>query len=247
MTFRPISPTITTGRTTTIPDHTFGGTRERFEENKISKLNSFAPSPATYDIRLNSYERNSSRSAIYPYERCSSPKMYHQILPSSLISKTQANSVGPGNYEIQRWGSPSTIPPAYLSSKNTSSFTNISREQGLGSSTCRGESKFYNESKWEEKLRSYSPGPGSYDVSSISWKRKSPITSPTSVTDRVSSPILRNSNSNKPWNEYKQQQQQEDSATVDAPGSNRKMSKTELIEKQQEIASVKRLPNIILI
>ena len=237
--FRPISPLQSLSN---VPNHTMGGRTERFEDTKEIKLNS-ALGPGSYDLRLVSYERRSSRSPIYPYEMVSSPKMYHQTLPSSLIPIAQAPPVG--TYEIQRWGSPSIVPPAYSQSdKNTYSFNNKSRQQALGSSTCHGESKFFNESKWDIKCKDFSPGPGSYDVSSSSvWSKRN---SPTSVTDRVSSPIPRNTNHSKPWNDYKQQQQQQQvSSLLNSPKTTiRKMSKSEMLEIQDEIDSVKRLPII---
>ena len=235
--FRPISPSYSN-----VPNHTMGGIRERFEETKDLKINS-ALGPGSYDLRLVSYERKSSRSPIYPYERCSSPKMYHQTLPSSLIPIAQAPPVG--TYEIQRWGSPSIIPPNYGSDKNTYSFNNKSRQQALGSSTCHGESKFFNESKWDVKCRDFSPGPGSYDVSTNSiWSKRN---SPTSVTERVSSPLPRTINNSKPWNDYKhqlQQQQQQVSSPLNSPKTTIRKSKSELLQIQDDIDSVKRLPVI---
>jgi len=248
-TFRPISPTTIqlSSIPGSIPNHTIGGTLDRFAESKDQKIKSVSPGPNTYDIRLLSYERSSSRSPIYPYETVSSPKMYKETLPSTLIPKAQAPPVG--TYEIQRWGSPSNVPSPYLSDKNTSSFTNKSRLQALGSSTCHGESKFFNESKWDEKFRAYSPGPGSYDVSPTWTKRKSLSTSsssPTSITGRLSSPIPKSSSNSKPWNDYKQQQEkQQHNSLLDSPKTtNLRKTKSELLEIKSEIESVKRLPNI---
>lgn len=245
-TFRPISPTTIPG---SIPNHTFGGTIDRFADKKDQKIRQYGPGPMSYDTRLLSYERSSSRSPIYPYERVSSPKMYKETLPSTLIPKAQAPPVG--TYEIQRFGSPANVPSPYLSDKNTSSFTNKSRLQALGSSTCHGESKFFNESKWDEKFRSYSPGPGSYDVSPTWTKRKSLLTSsssPTSITGILSSPIPKSSASNsKPWNDYKQQQEkQQHVSLLDSPKTTnfKKISKSESLEIKSEIESVKRLPKI---
>ena len=255
--FRPISPTTIqlSNIPGSIPDHTFGGTTDRFgNDKKDKKIRQYGPGPVSYDTRLMSYERTSSRSPIYPYERVSSPKMYKETLPSTLIPKAQAPPIG--TYEIQRWGSPANVPSPYLSDKNTSSFTNKSRLQALGSSTCHGESKFFNESKWDEKFRAYSPGPGSYDVSPTWTKRKSLSTSsssPTSITGRLSSPIPKSNSKIKPWNDYKknnnmtqQQEKQQHDSLLDSPKITnfKKISKSESLEIKSEIESVKRLPKI---
>ena len=74
--------------------------------------------------------------------------------------------------------------------------------------------------------------------------------SPTSITDiTLNSP--KTSSNSKPWNDYKQQQQQEKhqisslQALTDSHKTNLpKISKSELLEIQSEIDSVKRLPKI---
>ena len=251
--FRPISPvnnnTISPVNSN-IPDHTFGRT-ERFIDKcslrksqttkELSKNSTIGP--GTYDLRLNS---TSSQSPIFPYEKLNGPKMCHQ----QLLPEYKSHSPPPGTYEIQRFPSPlfQTISNQTDNNKNTYSFNNKSRNQPLGSSTCNGESKFYNESKWDDKLRSFSPNPLTYDVKN-EWKNSN---SPFSIADsRVSSPLTRNSNHSKPWNDYKinhhhiKTESSSSSSSLSQINSNKnKINKKELLEKQKEISEVIKLPKV---
>lgn len=192
-------------------------------------------------MRLTSYQRSSTcRSPIYPYEKLSGPKMCHQ----AILPEIKNQSPPPGTYEIQRF--PSLIfqtTSNQVNNKNTYSFNNKSRSQPLGSSTCNGESKFYIESKWEGKIRSFSPSPLTYDKKN-EWEKNR--NSPTSITDRVSSPIPKTSdhtNHTRPWNDYKTHIKTQSSLSH----HHKNMcidKKKELIEKQNEVNEVYNLPRV---